>query len=94
MYSYLIMVVNLLFRVFSTLILVYCLMSWFVRPYTALYRAYLFLAELVEPLIYPFRKITGGFAQSTGIDFAPWLTLMFFSVLQNVIYLILRSIFL
>ncbi|MBR4074592.1 MAG: YggT family protein, partial [Firmicutes bacterium] len=49
---------------------------------------------LVEPLIYPFRKITGGVAQSTGIDFAPWLTLMFFSVAQNGIYLILRAIFL
>ena len=94
MYSFLVMAVNLLFRVFSTMIVVYCLMSWFVRPYTALYRVYLFLAELVEPLVYPFRKLTGGITQNTGIDFAPWLTLMFFGVAQNAIYLILRSIFL
>ncbi|MBO5667134.1 MAG: YggT family protein [Firmicutes bacterium] len=94
MYSFLVMAVNLLFRVFSTMIVVYCLMSWFVRPYTALYRVYLFLAELVEPLVYPFRKLTGGITQNTGIDFAPWLTLMFFGVAQNVIYLILRYIFL
>ena len=94
MYSFLIMAVNLLFRVLSTMILVYCIMSWFVRPGTSLYRTYCFLAELVEPLVYPFRKITSGVAYSTGIDFAPWLTLIFFNIIQNALYLILRSIFL
>ncbi|MBQ8589098.1 MAG: YggT family protein [Firmicutes bacterium] len=94
MYLFLMRAVNLLFRVLSAMILVYCVLSWFVRPGSALYRVYCFLDELVEPLIYPFRKLTSGVAYSTGVDFAPWLTLIFFNVLQNAIYLVLRSIFL
>ena len=94
MYLFLVRAVNLLFRVLSSMILVYCIMSWFVRPGSPLYRIYCFLDELVEPLIYPFRKISAGVAYSTGVDFAPWLTLIFFNVIQNAIYLILRSIFL
>lgn len=94
MYLFLMRAINLLFRVFSAMILVYCVMSWFVRPGTPLYRAYCFLAELVEPLIYPFRKLTAPMAYNTGIDIAPWLTLIFFNIIQNGLYLVIRVIFL
>jgi len=94
MYWFLIRAVNLLFRVFSVMILIYCVLSWFVRPGQAGYSVYCRLEELVEPLIAPFRRLTAGIAWRTGIDFAPWLALIALNIIQDVIFIILRGIFL
>lgn len=94
MYWFLVRAVSLLFRVFSAMILIYCIMSWFVRPGERAYTVYCRLAELVEPLIAPFRGLTSGVAYRTGIDFAPWLALVTLNIIQGIIYMILRMIFL
>lgn len=94
MYWFLIRAVSLLFRVFSAMILIYCILSWFAQPGSMVYTIYRRLEELVEPFIFPFRRITSGFAYRTGIDFAPWLALIALNIVQNVIYIILRTIFL
>lgn len=94
MYWFLIRAVSLLFRVISAMILIYCVMSWFVRPGQTGYTLYCRLAELIEPVISPFRRLTAGIAFRTGIDFAPWLALIGLNIFQDVIFIILRGIFL
>ena len=53
MYWFLIRAVSLLFRVFSAMILIYCILSWFAQPGSAVYTIYRRLEELVEPFIFP-----------------------------------------
>ena len=81
MYWFLWRAINLLFQVFSALILVYCLLSWFARPGSSVFRLYCGLGDVVEPLIRPFRRLTSGFTYRTGIDFAPWLALIGLNIL-------------
>ncbi len=93
MYWFLWRAINLLFQVFSALILVYCLLSWFARPGSSVFRLYCGLGDVVEPLIRPFRRLTSGFTYRTGIDFAPWLALIGLNILRSAALLVLRMVF-
>lgn len=76
-------IVNVGFSLYTFLILVRCILSWL--PFgrgNALVR---FIYEMTEPVLYPFRRLLGGFM--VGIDFSPVLAVM---VLEFARQLILR----
>ncbi len=46
--------INYFLNIVSGILLVYCLMTWFVRPNSQIY---VFMRRLVEPIVAPFRPL-------------------------------------
>jgi YggT family protein len=80
----LIKAVQLFFQVVVYIILARIIMSWFVRnPYSN--KIYMLLLQLTEPILAPFRKLTGRFAGNYGIDFSPILALLALNFISAII---------
>lgn len=88
----LITAINLFFQVVTTLIVIYCLLSWFAMSGGGLSRAYMRLGDLLEPLIAPWRSITRGLTYRIGIDFAPVLAIFALEVINTLIVRVLIRI--
>lgn len=72
-------------RVLDTLLLVYCVFSWFIRdPYNKFYAA---LCKICDPILAPFRALLSkiSFLRSAPIDFSPVLLMLVLSMLLQVI---------
>ena len=76
-----------LYRLLNLAILLYCILSWFVRPGTRLYDIYVKMAYFLEPLFVPARKLLSRFNLNIPVDLSPWLTM----VLVGIIYRVLVS---
>ncbi|WP_165445387.1 YggT family protein [Bacilliculturomica massiliensis] len=88
----LITAVNLFFQVMSSLIVLYCLLSWFCPPNSRLYGLYTRMGELVEPFIAPWRRLTQGLAYRIGLDFAPVIAILALEILNTLIVRVLLII--
>lgn len=88
----LITAINLFFQVMTSLIVIYCLLSWFQVPGSRVQRAYFRLGDLVEPLIAPWRSVTQGLTYRTGIDFAPVLAIFALEVINSLVVRVLIRI--
>jgi len=79
--------VSTFLSIISTLILVYCILSWITRPDSPIFR---FVSRIVQPFIEPFRPI-GRKLYDLGFrfDLSPWLAMVALRVLNEVIYWIL-----
>ena len=76
-------------RVLNFVILVYCVMSWFVTPGTRLYDFYVRLHNLLQPLFMPARKLLSRFNLRIPIDLAPWLTMVFLTLIYRILLFII-----
>lgn len=85
----LITAVNLFFRVLTTLIILYCLLSWFCPPNSKLYDIYMRMGEVVEPIVGPFRRLTQGLTYRIGLDFAPVIAIFALEILNTLIIRVL-----
>ncbi|HPF18455.1 MAG: YggT family protein [Bacillota bacterium] len=72
--------------VIQYMILAYVVLSWFSRPGGQTYRFYQKLGEILEPLFIPFRRLTGGIAMRTGLDFTPFVTIIAVSMIYRLIF--------
>ncbi|MCR5010022.1 MAG: YggT family protein [Clostridia bacterium] len=66
----------LVFRVADLAILVYCVASWFVRPGDRVYDLFVKLARIVEPVLYPVRKLMYRLGIDLPVDLSPWITMI------------------
>ena len=80
--------VNIFINIISVLIFAYCILSWITMPTNGLYR---FIAQLVEPILTPFRPI-GRWLINKGfrIDFTPWIAMFALRLLQNLLFRLFR----
>jgi len=76
-------------RLLNLAILVYCVMSWVVRPGTRAYDIYVKLAYYLEPLFKPARKLLSKFNLNIPIDLSPWLTMVFISIIYRILSVII-----
>ena len=84
------------FRIVSLAILVYCIMSWFVRPGSRAFEFYRKLAYYIEPLFVPARKLLNWIYRRFNlrmipIDFSPWLTIVFLNIIHRIIILLITG---
>lgn len=77
------------FRVVDLAILVYCILSWFVRPGSRAFDLYRKLGYYLEPLFRPARKLLSRFNLNIPIDLAPWVTMLLLSVLCRILLFII-----
>jgi YggT family protein len=71
----LIRAVDMFFQLIIFLIFARIILSWFVKnPYSN--KFYMVLIQITEPILSPFRKLTGRFGASYGMDFSPILALI------------------
>ncbi len=77
------------FRVLDLAILAYCIMSWLVRPGTAGFDIYRKLGYYLEPLFKPARMLLSRFNFNIPIDLAPWLTMIFASIICRILLIII-----
>ncbi len=78
-------IVDWVIRIFSDILLVRCIMSWFCRnPYTIPGRIYAFTIQITEPLVAPCRALMSRF--NTGpIDFSVLVAFLILRILEAVI---------
>lgn len=84
--------VNLFFQVLTTLILLYCILSWFCPPNSRLYNVYMRMGEVVEPLIAPWRRLTQGLAYRIGLDLAPIIAILALEIVNTLLVRVLANI--
>ena len=65
----LISAVNAFAEIIILLLIARAIMSWFVKPGSSVYRFYMFLETITDPIIVPCRKITSRF-QTGALDFS------------------------
>ena len=78
--------VDLLFRGFALVILVYVVLSYFLSPYHPIRAT---LIKIVEPLLSPIRKIVPAVG---GLDFSPLILLIAVQLIGQVLVRLLLSI--
>lgn len=73
-------------RLFDLLLIVYCLMSWFVSPVN---RFRLLLSRLMDPLLEPFRKLQRQLlGNRLPIDLSPIIALFAINLAQSALSLL------
>ncbi len=78
-------IIQVLFELYSTLILVYCIMSWFPNAYQTK------LGQLLVRLCQPYLEIFERFIPPVfGISFAPWVGLIALQFIEYGVFAILR----
>ena len=75
----------LVYRVADLAILIYCIASWFVRPGTKAYDYYYKLAQIVEPVLLPVRKLLYRLGLTLPIDLSPWITMILLGFVYRIL---------
>ena len=78
-----------IFRILEFAILAYCLMSWLVTPGSRAYDIYTKMGYYLEPMFRPARKLLSRFNFNIPVDLAPWLTMIFISLIYRVLAVLL-----
>ena len=73
------------YRLLNLAILLYCVLSWFVRPGTRLYDIYVKMAYFLEPLFLPVRKLLSRSRLNLPVDLSPWLTTILIGFIFRII---------
>ena len=85
--------INLFFQVLIYLIVARAVLSWFIRsPYGSLYKFYNIIIQLTEPILSPCRNILARFGFGGAFDFSPILAVIGLSVINGIIFNILRAL--
>lgn len=82
---------TLFLRVIEIAILVYCVMSWFVRSSNPVFR---WLHGFISPFVMPFRRISMWIIQKSRIpfDLSFWLAIIAIDIVKNVLWRIYYSL--
>lgn len=81
-------IVNVMFEVYTFLIIAQVLMSWV--PHDRYHPVFRFIEEVTEPVLRPFRRLIPVVG---GIDFSPIVALMAVELVRRVILSLLIGIF-
>ena len=81
-------IVNVMFEVYTFLIIAQVLMSWV--PHDHYHPVFRFIEEVTEPVMRPFRRLIPAVG---GIDFSPIIALMAIELVRRVILSLLVGIF-
>ncbi len=81
-------IVNVMFEVYSFLIIAQVLMSWV--PHDRYHPVFRFIEEVTEPVLRPFRRLIPAVG---GIDFSPIIALMAVELVRRVILSLLVGMF-
>lgn len=74
-------------RIVSGLIFLYCLLSWFMRPDSKLFRV---ISRVVQPILEPFRPLGNKLIQlGFRVDLTPWVAIVVLELLVRVLYFLL-----
>ena len=68
--------------VMEGVVLIYCVMTWFV-PRTS--RLMSLLSGLVEPLLWPLRRWMMRFTGAFGMDFSPFILMILMQVIRSIL---------
>jgi len=79
-------IVNVMFEVYSFLIIARVLMSWV--PHDRNHPVFRFIGEITEPLLTPFRRLIPSVG---GIDFSPIIALMAVELVRRIILSLLAG---
>jgi len=86
-----VMAISLFLRILSIALWVYVIMSWFVRPYN---RVYIFVRNLVAPLLAPFRPIARKLMESgVMVDLSVVMAWIALRILQSVLPRLVYALF-
>ena len=85
--------VRIFFDVLTAAILLFCIMSWF--PAARRTRLFEFVGRFIEPMVAPFRGLSGWIMRKTGIplDFSVWFALIGLQILEELIWRLIGLIF-
>jgi len=81
-------IVNVMFEVYSFLIIAQVLMSWV--PHDRYHPVFRFIEEVTEPVLRPFRRLIPAVG---GIDFSPIIALMAVEIVRRVSLSLLIGMF-
>ena len=85
--------INTFFQILVYLILGRAILSWFVRnPYGTLYKIYMAIIQITDPILAPCRKLLAKFGMGGTIDFSPILAIIALTVINGIIINILRML--
>ena len=85
--------INTFFQILVYLILGRAILSWFVRnPYGTLYKIYMAIIQITDPILAPCRKLLSRFGMGGTIDFSPILAIIALTVINGIIINILRML--
>jgi len=85
--------INTFFQILVYLILGRAILSWFVRnPYGTLYKIYMAIIQITDPILAPCRKLLARFGMGGTIDFSPILAIIALTVINGIIINILRML--
>jgi len=79
-------IVNVMFEVYSFLIIAQVLMSWI--PHDRYHPVFRFIEEITEPVLTPFRRLIPSVG---GIDFSPIIALMALELVRRIILSLLAG---
>lgn len=64
-------------------LLVYCVMTWFVSPYSRVMRL---LGEVFEPMLMPIRRTLMRISGASRLDFSPYILMLLLQLAQSFFY--------
>lgn len=86
MFEFIIYLINQLISIYAGIMLIYCLLGWFIRdPFNKFMRA---LAAITEPPLIPIRNLMHRFEffRNSPVDFSPLVLFLLLRVLVGILW--------
>lgn len=64
------------------IVLIYCVLTWFMPPASRVMRL---LGDVIEPMLMPIRRLLMRFTGPFGLDFSPFLLVVILSALRSLL---------
>lgn len=74
--------VNIFLQIIELILLVYCIMSWFVSPFNRLMQA---LSRILDPLLSPIRRVLYSIFPRLPIDLSVLVLFFLISMVRNLV---------
>lgn len=78
------------YRIMSTVVLIYVILSWISGMHPTLAKIYYMLQGVLEPLLRPIRKLLWPLTSRIGLDFSPYVLIL---LLQLIYRIVLSAVF-
>lgn len=88
--TYLFRLISVALEAYFLIVLAYCVATFFVRNRYASW--FLFLQEMVEPLLIWIRRVLGGRTQIGAIDLSPIVLMIGLTILERLIHTLILSL--
>ena len=77
------------YRIMSTVVLVYVILSWISGMHPTLAKIYYMLQGVLEPLLRPIRKLLWPLTSRIGLDFSPYVLILILGLIYRILVSIL-----